>query len=388
VERDPALADLSHQILTTITSIRSFAEILHDYGDVDAPQRQRFLGAIAGESESLTRVAQEMFDLLGQNGVRSPLSGTETEVEDFIADNNNHFAPLEEAGEALAAGLPRRSFLAAALNDRLAEGHGISVNFATPEDLPAGGQVFDVNARCLTLAETLATASIRFRLAELLARLECREAVESVLAKASLPTGAGEEQLRRALVRYTAAAALMPYDRFYTAAEDHAYDIARLQQKFGASFEQVCQRLTSLQRTGREGIPFHFVRSDIAGNLSKRFSASGLRLPRFSGACPRWILHEAFLTPGRLRTQVAEMPDGSRYLFVAQATMQPSGGYPTPPRHSAVLLGCDLTYARRTVYAGRVDEAPVTAVGSTCRQCPRRDCGQRAAPAASAALTA
>lgn len=382
VDRNPVLADLSHQILTYITSIRSFAEILHDYGDVAAAQRERFLGAIANESESLTRVAQDMFDMLGHRNARSPLSGADTDVEDFIADNSNHFPDLDAAGQHLAECLPRRSFLAAALHDRLSEAHGIEVDFAAPEDLPAAGQVFNVNERTLTLAETLPTASIRFRLAELLAGLECREALDRVLGGAPFSDEAILESARRSLVRYAAAAALMPYDAFHGAAQETGYDIARLQQKFGASFEQVCQRLTSLQRPDRPGIPFHFVRSDIAGNLSKRFSASGLRLPRFSSACPRWILHEAFLTPGRLRTQVAEMPDGSRYLFLAQATMQAAGGYPTPPRHTAVMLGCDVTYARRTVYAGRLGEAPVTPVGTTCRQCPRHDCGQRAAPAA------
>ena len=38
-----------------------------------------------------------------------------------------------------------------------------------------------------------------------------------------------------------------------------------LQHRFGVSFEQVCHRLTTLQRPGHEGIPFHLIRVDIAG---------------------------------------------------------------------------------------------------------------------------
>jgi len=382
VDQNPVLADLSHQILSTITSIRSFAEILHDYADLDAAQRARFLGAIAGQSEALTRAAQEMFDALGERNARSPLASYDTDVEDFFADNANHFPALETAADALSAALPSRSLNLTALEERLARQHGIALAFAAPDELPAGGQVFTVNARRLTLSQSLPLSSVRLRLAELLAGLEAREAVDEVLAKASFAGADSRERARRALVRYVAAAVVMPYDAVYDAAEATAYDIARLQQRFGASFEQICQRLTSLQRPGRAGLPFHFVRSDIAGNLSKRFSASGLRLPRFSAACPRWVLHEAFLTPDRLRTQVAEMPDGTRYLFLAQARVRAAGGYATPPHQTAVMLGCDLTYARRTVYAARAGEAPVTPVGTTCRQCPRADCAQRVAPAA------
>ena len=382
VDQNPVLADLSHQILSTITSIRSFAEIMHDYADLDSAQRQRFLGAIAGQSETLTRAAQEMFDVLGARNARSPLASYDTDVEDFIADNANHFPGLETAADALSAALPARSFRMTALEERLADTHGITVAFAPPDELPAGGQVFRVNARRLTLAESLPAPSVRLRLAELLAGLECREAVDAAMAKASFTGADSRERARRALVRYVAAAVVMPYDAFHAAAEAEAYDIARLQQRFGASFEQVGQRLTSLQRPGRAGVPFHFVRSDIAGNLSKRFSASGLRLPRFSAACPRWILHEAFLTPDRLCTQIAEMPDGTRYLFLAQARVRAAGGFATPPHQTAVMLGCDLAYARRTAYAARLGDAPVTPVGTTCRQCPRAECAQRVAPAA------
>src|SRR5207245_10357632 len=121
-------------------------------------------------------------------------------------------------------------------------------------------------------------------------------------------------QLKRALVSYFAAALIMPYDAFRTAAADLRHDVARLVTRFDASFEQVCHRLATLRRPTTEGVPMHFIRVDIAGNISKRFSASGLRLPRYGGACPRWIVHHAFATPGRIVSQIARLPDGDGYL--------------------------------------------------------------------------
>ena len=63
----------------------------------------------------------------------------------------------------------------------------------------------------------------------------------------------------------------MPNGPFLESARGFRYDIELLERRFGASFEQVCHRLTTLRRPGQEGVPFHFVRVDIAGNISERF---------------------------------------------------------------------------------------------------------------------
>jgi len=386
MDRDPFLADASHQILTLITAIRSFSEILRDYEDLEAAQRQRFLAGMVSESEKLTQVAQEMFDFLGGQAAASRLPSPEAEVDDLIADNRNHFPPLETAAEDLRRWLrPQDGLQAAALLEALRQRQGIAVGFAPPETLPPEGQVFDANRRRLTLSEAVTAPGTRFRLAELVASLEAPEAVDDIVAGARLSSEAAREAARRALMRYLASAILFPYEPFLDAAQGLRYDIERLQQRFGGSFEQVCHRLTTLRRDGREGIPFHFLRSDIAGNLSKRFSASGLRLPRHSGACPRWVLHEAFLTPGRIVTQRAEMPDGASYIFVAQAVAKPGGGHGRPRSRYAVMIGCDAAYARHLVYGDHLEGASGTPVGTSCRLCPREDCGQRAAPRAAPA---
>ena len=103
------------------------------------------------------------------------------------------------------------------------------------------------------------------------------------------------------------------------------YDIEILKSRFGVSFEQACHRLTTLRRPGAEGIPFHFIRVDIAGNISKRFSASGIHIARFGAACPRWNVYDAFSTPGMLRIQVSRMPDGGTFFCVARTAGRAAG---------------------------------------------------------------
>ena len=179
----------------------------------------------------------------------------------------------------------------------------------------------------------------------------------------------------------------MPYREIRDAAHGLRHDIELLQRRFGTSFEQICHGLTSLRRPGEEGVPLHFLRLDIAGNITKRFSASGLRIPRFGGACPRWNVHAAFMTPGRIDTQLARVGDGPTYLFVARALTKlapgPAAGFPAPKSHYAVAIGCEISFANRFVYADGLDlQEPGAAVpvGTHCRQCARPDCAQRAFP--------
>ncbi|MBP1772018.1 MAG: Transcriptional regulator, family, partial [Holophagaceae bacterium] len=183
------------------------------------------------------------------------------------------------------------------------------------------------------------------------------------------------------LANYFASAVLMPYDGFLRAAKAERYDIEILARRFQASFEQVCHRLTTLRRPGAEGVPFHFLRIDIAGNISKSFSASGIRFARFSGACPRWNAHAAFLTPGLIRTQISEMPDGRKYFCIARTLQKDTGGYRGQHAMQALGLGCEMGHAKELIYADglRLDQPPVP-VGVTCRLCERTDCEQRAFP--------
>jgi predicted transcriptional regulator len=137
-----------------------------------------------------------------------------------------------------------------------------------------------------------------------------------------------------------------------------------------------------LRKAGSVGVSFHFVRVDIAGNISKRFSGTGIRFARFSGSCPRWDVHAAFLTPGRIRTQLSKMPDGTAYFCVAR-TIRKSYGYASGDALMAVGIGCPVKDAKKIVYAEGHDlqnlEAAVP-IGTTCRLCERNDCEQRAFP--------
>jgi predicted transcriptional regulator len=222
-----------------------------------------------------------------------------------------------------------------------------------------------------------------FQIAHQVGLLAADETITDIVDQAFFT---GEEQKRLArvtLANYFAGALLMPYGPFLEVARSVKYDVEVLEHRFHTSFEQVCHRLTSLHRPGAAGIPFHMVRIDIAGNLSKRFSGSGIPFARYSGACPRWNVHAAFLSPGFIRTQLSEMPDGRRYFSIARTVRKAGGGHHVAQNRLAIELGCEAQYARQLVYADGVDldnRATAVPVGVSCRLCERMDCRQRAFP--------
>ncbi|MEZ5852267.1 MAG: short-chain fatty acyl-CoA regulator family protein [Hyphomicrobiaceae bacterium] len=312
------------------------------------------------------------------------------EVTDFLQSRRNHFADLEKAAEELwrdndLALHTLQQDLVRVLSQRYA----VQVEIVPWGRTPGLLRSYNPLTRRLELSEMLPPASRTFQLAHQIAFLGYRPVLEHQGAGGKLTSPASDALARSALANYFAAAVMMPYARFIEAARATRYDIEVLQSRFGASFEQVCHRLTTLRRPGDEGIPFHLIRVDIAGNISKRFSASGIHIARFGAACPRWNVYDAFATPGMIRVQVSRMPDGQTFFCVARTIGSPGhntlrGGLPQRIERLSLGLGCALGHARDIVYADGLhleDPQIVTPIGVSCRTCARTDCSDRASPA-------
>ena len=158
------------------------------------------------------------------------------------------------------------------------------------------------------------------------------------------------------------------------------YDIDYLAQRFGASFEQVCHRLTTLRRPGASGIRFGFMRVDPAGYVTKRMPLPQLPLPRHGNACPLWAIYQAFQTPGAIVRQLAAFPSGDRFLFLARTVEKQRPAFGMPRRFMALMLACNALYADQTIYGDGIDlSSPAAAVpvGANCRLCTRRGCVYR-----------
>ncbi|MGW5127059.1 short-chain fatty acyl-CoA regulator family protein [Streptomyces sp. NPDC004069] len=326
----------------------------------------------------------------GPGGPPPPPGEPHDEVRDFFYTHHNHFEPLDTAAERIAEALALRPGRAAdPLAARLAERHGVRVLQAGP-GRSADARRFDAATSLLFLSPWLSDGRRAFQLATQLALLELSPLLDRLADSATELTSPDSVALARiGLANYFAGALLMPYTAFHTAAEEVRYDIELLSARFGVGFETVCHRLSTLQRTGRRGVPFSFLRVDRAGNISKRQSATDFHFSRLGGTCPLWTVYEAFSAPGRILPQVAEMPDGKRYFWIARTITRGGFGHHAPRAEFAVALGCELRHAHRLVYAEGIaldDPRAATPIGLGCRICERRDCAQRARPPAGGRL--
>jgi predicted transcriptional regulator/transcriptional regulator with XRE-family HTH domain len=303
-------------------------------------------------------------------------------VRDYIQGQRNFFPELDEAGEALAAELkPEPQDFAAAARQRLADRHGVQVRVVPLEVLPDSIRRYDHHRRRLMISELLAGPGRAFAIAFQLALAEHDAGLVALVERANPPDGPTRRLLKVSLANYLAAAMMMPYEAFREACERTGHDIELIGGRFGASFEQVCHRMTTLSRPTSRGVPFFMLRVDSAGNISKRFAGAAFPFSRFGGSCPRWRIHDAFRTPGRVLTQIVETPDGSRFFTLARTAPRIAGPYADEDAGLAIGLGCELKYAARLVYSRGLDLANplVTEIGPACRVCERPACPQRAA---------
>ncbi|GGH30472.1 hypothetical protein SAMN05444007_105171 [Cribrihabitans marinus] len=315
-------------------------------------------------------------EALGREDARIQASPWE-EVRDFFHYCDNYIDAVDRAAEHFAAQAGPGDIHAAAL-DQLAR-RDIRVEIADMHALRS----YDAQARVLRLSARAAPQTRNFQLLLQLALLTQDKLLEATLDFARFQSDEARAIAKIGLANYFAGAALMPYGTLLAAAQECRHDLELLSARFGASIEQVAHRLSTLQRPGAKGIPFFFVRVDQAGTITKRHSATRLQFARFGGACPLWNVHRAFETPGHFLRQLAETPDGVRYVLLARDVSKSGGSFGAPVRRYAIALGCEVRHADALVYADGLDVGNATAfepIGISCRICDRPDCHQRSVP--------
>jgi XRE family transcriptional regulator, fatty acid utilization regulator len=352
---------------------------------IDRNEIEEWLAAAPGGAEAFARAFDRGGVSAGTQAI-DPVAEVRREIERW----RNHFSDLDAAAELLADELRLDAGdLYGAIAERLRVKHQLSIRILPVDVMPDALRRLDLHARQIQLSELLDPASRTFGVAWQLAQLEAKAEIDALVRGADLAERAAERFLRRHLTSYFAAALMMPYARFLRACEATGYDIELLQRRFGAGFEQVAHRLTTLQRIGARGLPFFMVRIDRAGQGSKQFSgASASPLAETAARCPLWNLHQAFDRPGRLVTQLVELEDSSRWFTLAR-TVQPQGQRVGGIRAEfAIGLGVSADAAAPLAAAQGVDlkRGDATPIGLGCRACARPACPQRAAPPSGRAL--
>ncbi len=323
-------------------------------------------------------------EALGREDARIQASPWE-EVRDFFHYCDNYIDAVDRAAERFAGRADGRGGIRQAAMDSLSD-RGIRVVF---EDIPVL-RIYEGATKTLHLSSRAAPQTQVFQLLLQVALISQDKLLEATLDFAKFQSDEARAIAKIGLANYFAGASLMPYGAFLTAAQEDRHDLELLSNRFGASIEQVAHRLSTLQRPGAKGIPFFFVRVDQAGTITKRHSATRLQFARFGGACPLWNVHRAFETPGHFLRQLAETPDGVRYISLARDVSKSGGSFGAPVRRYAIALGCEVRHAEALVYADNLDIKNASAyepIGISCRICERQTCHQRSVPPLERRLT-
>jgi predicted transcriptional regulator/DNA-binding XRE family transcriptional regulator len=323
---------------------------------------------------------EQLAELVGDREAL-PLRSPHDVVTEYFYRRQNYVPELDEQAEALAANIGiRPTNTLPALRRHLSDRLGVRIQLDDATTMAGELHRYQPGNQTLHLSTSLRPGQQAIRIAAQIGLLEYADVIDELIEGEQLEDLQTRILLRVGLANYFAAALILPYGQFLVAAEALRYDIELLTEHFAMGWETVCHRLSTLQRPRSRGVPFSFVRVDRAGNMSKRQSATGFPFSRSGGTCPLWNVYEAFSSPGRVVTQVAAMPDGQRYLWIARTVTRHYGGYGQPGKVFAVGLGCELRHAPRLVYSAGVDldaTGAATPIGPGCRTCERMTCPQR-----------
>jgi len=305
-------------------------------------------------------------------------------VADFLQENNNYFPKLENFADKVFDKVKQNNRTRyIALCNFLKSEYDITVRDIIPEEKKPFSKIYNNKHKELLLSDYLSLETKKLHAAAQMAQEGASNEINEYLETFKFPSEEARKLTKVALLNYCGAAILMPYKLFHKECKDLKYDLELLQNTFATSFEQVAHRVTCLQDPKLPGIPFHFLRVDVAGNISKRFSLSGIEIPRYGGACPRWNVYSAFSRPGVIQAAVSKMANGEKYVCIARTVEKGVGRYGQKKSMLSIGLGCEAKYAREFVYTETLDlndkksELPI---GVSCRTCDRLDCSQRAFP--------
>ena len=305
-------------------------------------------------------------------------------VSDFLQENKNYFPKLEDFANSVFEKIQvnnRATYMA--LCDFLKKEYGILVKDVLPEEGKPFSKIFNKNKKELLLSDYVALETKKLYVSSQIAHEGAIKDINEYVSKFSFPSEESKKLTKVALLNYCGAAILMPYKLFHTECMKNKYDLELLQNTFATTFEQIAHRVTCLQDPKLLGIPFHFLRVDIAGNISKRFSLSGIEIPRYGGACPRWNVYSAFTRPGVIQAAVSKMSNGEKYVCIAKTVEKGVGRFGEAKSILSIGLGCEAKYAKDFVYTENLninEKKTEIPIGVSCRTCDRLDCSQRAFP--------
>lgn len=191
-----------------------------------------------------------------------------------------------------------------------------------------------------------------------------------------LETTAARDLAEGAMHIYFEDAAAMPLEDFSKNAAICQYNPTILADTFKVSLHAVFRRLASLRRNGLDAPELGLIMVNAAGHAFHRRPLSDFPLPRHGNACPLWPLYQCFSQPNLPAQDLIELPNGKQFitLSVALPRTAPEFGARSDYQSAMLVFPQDQAAKYAPWLCGQAVEEPV---GTSCRICPRQECGAR-----------
>jgi len=301
----------------------------------------------------------------------------------FLTKSKNYFSVIEQATKSIRskAKIKDNSSMFMNLENYLEETFKIEIKVLPQKIMEKILSRNDPHRSRILVSESLNLQERVFQISNQLALIEFEDAIDEIINKSNLTNKEEKYLLKITLAGYFGLSLMMPYDEFKHSAHETSHDLETLATRFSVSFDQVCQRLTTLNRRNDTGIPFFYFKFNEAGHISKRLSSSDIKFPYYAGANPDWSAHQAFRTPGKIFVQISELEDGKKFINISK-TMKPPRTSPGEGDESlfSIILGCDIRHAENIIYAEKIIQnksSIISKIELGCRICGMNVCEHR-----------
>ncbi len=386
------IIDADHRILGECMEILADAEF--DHLGITNQDIKQFVDELPQMANAMVAIHQKYTEqraennrlsqvLLNSGVLQTPTHRAPNEILiEFMQNHKNYFPSLEVTAQEIRQLIGGNTTKKAKLIEFLNQHDRVQVIEDSPSIQQSYIRHYDSERRVLHLAENLYSHTKFFQIAYTIAWIHGKNAIMELIDENELHDSAVKPLFMTMFANYLAAAIIMPYNQFFTSAQKNRYDIELLQNEFRVSFEQICHRLTTLNNPDEQwrGVPMHYIKTDRAGNISKRFSLSGIPISRLGSACPKWNMYDALQRPEELVIGVQQFPDGSAYLNISQAIRKGQRGFMGHHSTVAITIGCDIKYANKLIYADKLDitdKRTFKPIGIHCRICEWQNCPDR-----------
>jgi predicted transcriptional regulator len=287
-----------------------------------------------------------------------PATSRETGVDDWLGSHN--MEDIEGLAEDIWSELSPKDDIFAGLKARLRTGFGIDVRIMPTTILGADRSRYDRHSQRLMISEALDFETRILEAAHLVARLEGRERIATIIDAVPFAGQADQQRAAKAVLQDALALALlMSRGRFTTSAQDMKGDIAALARRFSVLQGHAMQRLAMVM----EGVSYLAV--EPTGQIAARKGKLPFFVSQDAPLCGQLPLFEDTVGPN---SAVMKPAEGAGFTAL---TLRDNG-----KTHALFFTPSDF---EKTVYANTNGTRPF---GPTCRLCEIRNCRKRSAASA------